>query len=218
MSEHPSFEALEGLRGSGKSTVAPLLAAVRGAVLVPTVPVLYQSLRRQVDLRSNVEARLCFYLSALFTAAEEIRGHLAAGTPVVVESYFARCLANHDALGARLGIALPSGLPQPITYYLSCAEDERQRRLARRAKPTTRWDALSEEVPDRITAAYARFPMFRIDTTDRDPKQVVQAITDAGQGGQLRADARPLVEAEPLGPHPHLLPSVPRRGGGAQAS
>ncbi|GAV41894.1 hypothetical protein [Streptomyces acidiscabies] len=218
MSEHPSFEALEGLRGSGKSTVAPLLAVARGAVLVPTVPVLYQPLRLQVDLRGNVEARMCFYLSALFTAAEEIRRHLAVGTPVVVESYFARCLANHDALGARLGVTLPSGLPQPTTYFLSCTEGERQRRLVRRAKPTTRWDALSEGVPDRITAAYAQFPMRRIDTTDRDPEQVVRTILAASRGGQLRADTGSLVDAEPLGSHPHLLPPVPRRVGGAQAS
>src|SRR5690349_12345096 len=102
--DRPLFEALEGLRGTGKSTVAPLLAAARGAVLVPTVPPFYQHLRRQVDRRGSVEARLCFYLSALFTTVEEIRHHLAAGTPVVVESYFARCLVYHRAFGARLGV------------------------------------------------------------------------------------------------------------------
>ncbi|MFJ4870455.1 hypothetical protein [Streptomyces sp. NPDC088757] len=212
MSDRPLFEALEGLRGSGKSTVAPLLATARGAVLVPTVPLFYQPLRRRVDGRGSVEARLCFYLSALFTAVEEVRHHLAAGTPVVVESYFARCLANHQAFGARLGIALPPGLPQPVTYHLLCAEDERQRRLARRAEPLSPWDALSEEAPARITAAYARFPMHRIDTTDRDPEEVVRAILAMEQEGHHRADA------EPVGTHPHVLPPVPRRSGGTRVS
>ncbi|MEU0688475.1 AAA family ATPase [Streptomyces uncialis] len=212
MSDRPFFEALEGLRGSGKSTVAPMLAAARGAVLVPTVPNLYQPLRRQVDLRENVEARLCFYLSALFTAAEEIREHLAAGTPVVVESYFARCLANHHAFGARLGVTLPTDLPQPTTYHLLCAEDERLRRLAQRIKPISRWDALSEEDADRISTAYVRFPMHRIDTTGRAPEQIVRTILATTQEGQHRADA------EPVGAHPHVLPPVPRSPEGTHVS
>ncbi|GAA4966656.1 hypothetical protein GCM10023238_38070 [Streptomyces heliomycini] len=46
-----------------------MLAAARQAVLVPTVPALYQPLRHAVDQRTNVDARMCLYLSALFTAA-----------------------------------------------------------------------------------------------------------------------------------------------------
>ncbi|WP_327374559.1 hypothetical protein OG393_11460 [Streptomyces sp. NBC_01216] len=212
MPDRPLFEALEGLRGSGKSTVAPLLAAARGAALVPTVPLSYQPLRRQVDLGESVEARLCFYLAALFTAAEEIREHLAAGTPVVVESYFARCLANHHAFGTRLGVTLPTDLPQPTTYHLLCTEDERQRRLAQRTKPISRWDALSEEASGRISTAYARFPMRRIDTTGRAPEQIVRTILTTAQEGRHHA------HAELVGAHPHVLPPVPRRPEGTHVS
>jgi predicted kinase len=174
----PLFESIEGLRGTGKSTVAPLLAAARGAVLVPTVPAIYQSLRREIDARDNVEARMAFYLSALFTAADDIRRHLSAGAPVVVDSYFARCLANHRAYGSRLDISLPPDLPEPVTYSLVCAEEERRRRLLARHKPVSRWDGFAEEVAEQITHAYAPFPMHRVDTTRRTPDQVVQAILD----------------------------------------
>ncbi|GGT46767.1 hypothetical protein P6B95_25400 [Streptomyces atratus] len=210
MSDAPLFESLEGLRGTGKSTIAPMLAAAREAVLVPTVPLFYQPLRREVDLRGNAEARMCFYLSALFTAADEIRRHLSSGTPVVVESYFARCLATHRALGARLGISLPPDLPQPVTYQLTCGEDERRRRLAERTKRVSRWDTLVEGSGDRVTDAYAQFPMHRVDTTRLDPDEVLQAIlaTDT-QGAHHRANA------EPVGAHPHLLSPVPRRAEGA---
>ncbi|MGW8729154.1 AAA family ATPase [Streptomyces sp. NPDC055808] len=206
MSDQPRFESIEGLRATGKSTIAPMLAEAREAVLVPTVPAFYQPLRREVDRRENAEARMCFYLSALFSAADEIRRYLSAGTPVVVESYFARCLANHRALGARLGITLPPDLPQPVTYYLECEEDERQARLTGRDKPDSRWDALVESASGRVTEAYAPFPMHRVDTTGRGPDEVIQAIlaTDT-QGAHARADA------EPVGAHPHLLPPVPRR-------
>ncbi|MFG2113180.1 hypothetical protein ACGFRB_11175 [Streptomyces sp. NPDC048718] len=189
-----------------------MLAAARGAVLVPTVPPSHQPLRQQVDQGENVEARLCFYLSALFTAAEEIRRHLAAGTPVVVESYFARCITNHDAFGARLRIALPPDLPQPVTYYLCCAEKERGRRLARRAKPTSRWDVLSETLAPRIAAAYAQFPMRQIDSTGRTPEQVVQEILTAEPAGRHGVDTKP------LGTQPHVLPVLPRRREGSDAS
>ncbi|MEU2424717.1 hypothetical protein ABZ619_27470 [Streptomyces sp. NPDC007851] len=205
MPDHPRFESLEGLRGTGKSTLAPMLAAARGAVLVATVPSLYQPLRHAVDERTNVEARMCLYLSALFTAAEEIRHHLDAGVPVVVESYFARCLANHQALGAQLDVTLPSWLPTPVTYHLVCDDAERQRRLAGRDKPPSRWDVLIETVPDRLTDAYASFPMRRVDTTGLGPDEVLRVITDTDtQGAQLHADA------EPVGAHPHLLSAVPR--------
>ncbi|MGW2561757.1 hypothetical protein ACWCXB_21375 [Streptomyces sp. NPDC001514] len=210
MPDRPRFESLEGLRGTGKSTIAPMLAAARGAVLVPTVPLFYQPLRRQVDLRENVEARMCFYLSALFTAADEIHRYLAVGIPVVVESYFARCLATHRAFGARLGVTLPPDLRQPVTYQLVCTEDERRRRLAGRIKPVSRWDALGEEATGRITDAYAQFPMHRVDTTGLSPDQVVQAILVTATKGAGRGDP------EPVGAHPHVLPSVPRRAEGAR--
>lgn len=149
------FESLEGLRGTGKTTLAPLLATARGAVLVPTVPPCYQPLRREIDKRGNVEARLCFYLSALFAATAEIQHHLSSGRPVVVESYFARCLASHQALGARTGITLPPGLPHPTAYQLVCDEQERRRRLAAREKPVSRWDALGEHAYTRMISAYS---------------------------------------------------------------
>ncbi|MFJ7946872.1 hypothetical protein ACIQ6K_24935 [Streptomyces sp. NPDC096354] len=213
MSDHPLFESLEGLRGTGKSTIAPMLAAAREAVLVPTVPPSYQPLRREVDKRENVEARMCFYLSALFTAADEIRRYLSTGIPVVVESYFARCLANHRALGSGLGITLPPDLPHPVTYHLVCTEDERRRRLAERDKPVSRWDARVETATDRVINAYAPFPMHRVDTTNFSPGEVLQTIlaTDM-QGAHDRADTKH------LGAHPHLLPTVPRHTEGARHS
>ncbi|WP_437029807.1 AAA family ATPase [Streptomyces sp. enrichment culture] len=211
MPDHPRFESLEGLRGTGKSTIAPMLAAAREAVLVPTVPALYQPLRHEVDKRTNVDARMCLYLSALFTAADEIQHHLEDGVPVVVESYFARCLASHRALGARLGVTLPAWLPKPVAYHLVCADDERRRRLAARNKPTSRWDALVETVTDHVMDAYAAFPMHRIDTTGLSPGEVLRVITATDtQGAHSHADT------EPVGAHPHLLPSVPRHPAGTR--
>ncbi|WP_240796409.1 AAA family ATPase [Streptomyces sp. RFCAC02] len=213
MRDHPRFESLEGLRGTGKSTLAPMLAAARGATLVATVPSFYQPLRHAVDERTNVEARMCLYLSALFSATEEIQHHLDAGNPVVVESYFARCLANHRALGARFDVTVPDWLPTPTIYHLVCADDERQVRLAGRDKPETRWDLLIETVTDQVTDAYASYPMHRIDTTGRDPGEVLRMIMDAEMQG-----AHPRADTKPVGAHPHLLPPVSRDAAGTHHS
>lgn len=208
--DQASFECLEGLRGTGKSTLAPMLASVRGAVLVPTVPPIYQELRHEVDRQQNVEARMSFYLSALFTAAEQIQRYLSVGTPVVVESYFHRCLANHRAFGAGLGVILPSGLPQPVTYHLVCAEGERQRRISGRGKHVSRWDALAEIAAERITAAYSRFPMHRVNTTGLNPDEVLQKLLATTPQGE-----QPSADDEHVAVHPHVLSAVPRRAEGA---
>ena len=71
---------------------------------MPTVPAHYQQLRRELDHSDNPDARLCLFLSALFTATDQIRRYLAAGIPVVVESYFARCLVWHKVFGAQLEV------------------------------------------------------------------------------------------------------------------
>jgi cytidylate kinase len=210
MSDQPAFVCLEGLSGTGKSTIAPMLAAVRGAVLVPTVPDFYQPLRRELDMRGNAAARMCFFLSALLTAIDDIRRHLATGTSVVVESYLARCLATHQAFGADLTVTLPAGLPQPVTYLLMCEADERRRRLAERSKPISKWDALAGEVADQISDAYEQFPMHRLDTTGLRPDEVVDAIlTIETEGATQGADT------EPLGGHAHVLPPV---SGGTEAA
>ncbi|WP_371629965.1 hypothetical protein OG892_21080 [Streptomyces sp. NBC_00341] len=151
---------------------------------------------------------MCFYLSALFTANDQIQRYLSAGIPVVVESYFARCLANHRAFGADLSVSLPPGIPRPITYYLVCAEDERQRRPAG-DKPVSRWDALAEITADKITDAYASFPMHRVNTTGLTPDEVLQAVLSTDpQREQASAGT------EHVAAHPYLLPSVPRRAEG----
>ncbi|MFD4353392.1 hypothetical protein ACFWPX_12590 [Nocardia sp. NPDC058518] len=148
---------------------------------------------------------MCLFLSALFTATDQIVRYLDAGIPVVVESYFARCLTTHRAFGARLGIALPSDLPEPVTYQLTCAPNERLRRLAQRDSAMTKWDILAEQSAQSLTEATDTWTTHHIDTTATNPADVVRTILS------LNTSEAEYAYHQPLGADPDVLSTVRTR-------
>lgn len=175
-----AFLALEGLRGTGKSTIAPMLAQALGAEHLPTIPVEYGQARAYVDQHSHIpDARGHLFLSAAFVSAERARALLQEGRSVVIDSFLQRTIATHRAYGAALNCALPPGLPAPTTVQLTCSPKARSKRLSRRVKATTWWDDLADQVADRIEHEYSKLPGIRIDTTDQEPHQTVATILAA---------------------------------------
>jgi len=198
------FVALEGLGGVGKSTVAPLLAAELVAVLMPSIPDLFQQLRRCFTVERQVDARYLYFLSALCWTAGEIEQAVTEGSTVVVESYFARATAFHRAMGSGLMVVVPESLIRPdVSFHLVCDEGVRQERLARRPRHHGLWDRLAENASSAILHEYWAFPMHRIDTTMSDPLEVVRNILlHPLDGGCDCADT------EPLAGHSNLLSPV----------
>jgi thymidylate kinase len=176
----PVFIALEGLRGCGKSTLAPLLAARLGAQHMPTFPREYQQARAFLDHHSHdVNARAHLFLSALMITADRVRDLLDAGTSVVIDSYIQRTVATHRAYGATIDLAEPADLPAPITILLECTSAARAVRLRDRVKQATWWDELADQVADRIEDEYSRFAGHRVDTTGKQPHETLAAILSA---------------------------------------
>jgi thymidylate kinase len=171
------FVALEGLRGSGKSTIAPMLAQAIGAEQVATFPAEYTEARAFLDWRSHdPDARAHLFVSALLVTAERVRAIMEIGSSVVIDSFTQRTVVTHRAFGAAMDLILPKDLPSPITFHLECSADERQARIRGRDKLTTWWDELADDLADRIEQEYATFPGHRIDTTNQRPEQTVQTI------------------------------------------
>jgi hypothetical protein len=135
---------------------------------------------------------MCLFLSALFTATDQILRYLDAGIPVVVESYFARCLTTHREFGARLDVVLPSDLPEPVTYQLTCAPHERLRRLAQRDRAMTKWDVLAEKSAQSLAEATNAWTTHLIDTTATTPAQVVRTILSLNTSEVRHANHQPL--------------------------
>jgi thymidylate kinase len=177
MPRQPVFVVLEGLRGCGKSTVAPLLARALGAVQVPTFPAEFGQARAFLDWHSrNADARAHLFIAALLVTADRAKALLDTGTPVVIDSFAQRTLAMHRAFGATLDWEPPASMPVPVTFLLTCSPAERQRRLLTRAKPATRWDELADRLADKIQRQYARFLSHSIDTSGHRPEETAAEI------------------------------------------
>lgn len=174
------FVALEGLRGCGKSTIAPLLADELGAQHVPTIPAEYSQARTFLDHQSrNVDARAHLFASALLITAERVRALLDAGTSVVIDSYLQRTVATHRAYGTTIDLPQLTDLPTAITFRLECSAAVRAVRLRQREKTNTWWDVLADQLTDRIEDEYTKFPSHRIDTTSQQPHETIIAILAA---------------------------------------
>lgn len=179
----PVFVALEGLRGCGKSTVAPLLARALDAVQMPTFPAEFRQARAFVDWRSrNANARAHLFVAAVLVTADRVRALLDAGTSVVIDSFTQRTIATHRAFGAALDWEPPSDLPAPVTFLLECSASERQRRLLSRAKAATWWDDLADRQAEQIQDHYSQFESHRIDTSRQTPEQTAAVIASIVRG------------------------------------
>ena len=117
----PSFVAIEGVDGSGKTTTAALLAKKLGAVCVKTPPKDYQFLRGHFDSQPRLTlARFFFYVASLCEAAESINSLLAAGTSVVVDRWTLSTRLYHEQLlGRDLSSHLEGlALPRPDSCFI----------------------------------------------------------------------------------------------------
>lgn len=173
----PVFIALEGLRGCGKSTIAPLLADKLGAQHVPTIPAEYSQARTFLDHHSrNVDARAHLFASALLITAERVRALLEADTSVVIDSYVQRTIATHRAYGTVIDLTPSAALPCAITFRLECSAAVQATRLRQRQKAGTWWDELADQLATRIEDEYSKFPSYRINTTDQQPHETIASI------------------------------------------
>ncbi|GII22838.1 AAA family ATPase [Planosporangium mesophilum] len=170
---------LEGLSAVGKSTLAPLVAAAVTARFVPTVPPEFEDARRHIDRLGSLMARLHFWMTANYAAAQAIRFALRAGDDVVIESYFYRTLATHAAMGVT---TLPVvdwdyAVAPDLAVLLTVDEEVRQRRLAARLPDNrTYWSRLEEANVETTRLVYDTFELMRIDTTGLTVPQVVRRL------------------------------------------
>ncbi|MFB7912163.1 hypothetical protein ACFC1T_37600 [Kitasatospora sp. NPDC056076] len=177
-----SFVTLDGLSASGKSTVAPLVAAfVNGIHLTHDTLPTFPRMRAEVDATGILSARFHWWLMANHITSETARTLTESGWTVVVESYFPRTIATHRAMGHEWPPEYPNGALLPnVPILLEVDEQVRQERLRRRAERGTLsyWHQREEPNTAESSRVYQAFGLLRVDGTDRTPEEVARAIAD----------------------------------------
>jgi dTMP kinase len=172
--------AIEGLDGSGKSTVVRHLAEKLRAVVIRNPPESLAIEREKAD-RSEPGVRRRWYLDANRVAIEQARVLADQGKPVVLD----RSIASTLCFGAaeRGGIArredIPTDFPLPdVIVLLALPESARRERRRNRGD-----EATSEETRldtdcafrERVLAGYRSLCSVEIDASGT-PESIVHAI------------------------------------------
>lgn len=173
------FVILEGLDGTGRSTVSSLVAQEIGATHVATPMEPYASRRPKFKTETwNPLESFQFYLESVKDASGKIKEFCVA-RPVVCDRYIASTYAYHTGMGLdpekAMAMIREADLFQPtIGFQLDGTDAELSRRLTERgSKP------LKSEWTAKIRNAYRVFGYTLIDTTNLNIERVVEEIIKA---------------------------------------
>lgn len=171
---------VEGVDGTGKTTVARHLAKRLNATYLRTPPASFRALRKKIDRSAEPVTRFFFYLSSVHAAADEIAELLTHGD-VVCDRYIESTFAYHEALGLII--------PNKETYYqhiitpawtIVLHADERVlvQRLASRMQKRRSDSAmeLDRVFQKAVDDRYRRLDALHVDTTDQNPVQTADHI------------------------------------------
>ena len=152
----PHFVVVEGLTGSGKTSVADRLAERVSLHRLPIVAEEYKGAFARVENDpALLDSRYALFLSSVFATGERVRFLLAEGVGVAVDSWWYRTVATHVALGAGFQASIPAWLPAPtLGVFLDLPEPVRQNRIAHRGRPSGYWKSRCEEHSEVIRDLY----------------------------------------------------------------
>ncbi|KAA8672324.1 MULTISPECIES: dTMP kinase [Vibrio] len=129
------FIVIEGLDGSGKSTVSKHLAEKLNAKLLTTPGAGFKEVRKQLDtvFEHNTKARQLFYMATVLNVASEAQRLIDSGQNVVVDRYWLSTQVYHCWMSNGQHYKLheiESELLRPdLTVYLDLPMDERNERI-----------------------------------------------------------------------------------------
>jgi thymidylate kinase len=172
--------AVEGLDGSGKTTVAHALAEMLDAAYIAVPPPEMRLVVDGVLERHDSIARYLYYLAgvaSLIEAAE--RRDLVVADRFIASAHALHVHVQGDIASSLRRLAFPCA---DLSFYLHVSEDERRKRLARRGVPLDPFEIkLNEDDSFRLevaTCLQACPGTYVIDTTGLQPSVVAEQARD----------------------------------------
>ena len=178
------FVVLEGLSGSGKTTIGKALAKRMGAFFYLTPPPPFDVVRDQIDRSADISARFLFYLAGVVQASVEI-ADLLKKQSVVCDRYLLTTVCYHRVVGAKIDIpdfVFASILQPDHTFLIICDDAKRKQRMKIRGLSYNDEKEGYFQIATKFLAEYRRYSLIEIDNSDNDPQIAVEKIVDFLKG------------------------------------
>lgn len=177
------FIALEGIDGSGKTTVCQILSKKIDAAMYKTPSWPFSDLRDVIDKTVDIKSRFYFYLSSVIHASTEI-DKLLKHKHVVCDRYILSTLCYHRASESffksfdenQIDILQPG-----FTFFLNADYEVRMKRIAIRENADNT-DILNsnlhdEEYQSKVEGEFSKYKnMLWINTNDTSPEVIAENI------------------------------------------
>jgi len=183
MTNGNKFIALEGIDGSGKTTVCQQLCKKNDAEMYKAPPFPFSDFRDLVDKCVNTKSRFYFYLSSVIHASSEIV-ELLKHKNVVCDRYILSTLCYHRAADSffKSFDEINIDILQPdFTFYLDADYDVRMKRIAYREN-VENVDAVNNDLHDKkfqekVELEFSRYKkLIWINTNSISPEDVADKI------------------------------------------
>jgi dTMP kinase len=174
------FIVLEGLSGSGKTTVGKIVAQKLKAKFVKTPTPLFEPARKTIDKKADITARFLFYLASVVQASAEINLILKKRS-VVCDRYLLTTLCWYRAIGGN--IPIPKRLLRLITQpdhtiLITCKNDIRLKRLRRRGLSHNDRLERRHGVENKFLREYMKHIFVEADNSKDNPRTTANDILE----------------------------------------
>lgn len=185
------FIVIEGLDGSGKSTICKKLSDELNWELYITPPYPFNQIRIDIDRNANSETRYYFYLASVLHASKEIK-QILRRRHVVCDRYIYSTVCYHFALNPNLAyfdISHLDILKPDYVFYLDTSYEEGVRRIAKRDNMKIE-DIMNDKYGNRdflsnVEKEFSKFEeIIKINTENHTIDELVTQIKEIIGGGK----------------------------------